>query len=1096
MQRGMNQKRAGVAVRMFVVAGLALSSVAMAQIEDTGIPAEFSVDPQGATDNPQTKDPAGAPKRMVDVTPAWTPAEDSEDALLERLASRAYALSSPATPNWYYYKKTRVAMQLDHSRLAVKVDPAMAPEQAAARLIASAQRAGIVIRSGGKAANGWQFITLERPFADAAATTRMIDDLVKLDEFAFVAPVFMSDDVPGGFQFFTDQVMALATQRDTTKQVLASARAPLTLLADDFGLMPGVVLLQSGERNGYRVLAKANEMAENPLMKWAHPAMICSVTFSAVTPNDPFYDQQWQHNQASDFDMDTDLAWDYTRGSTAVETLVMDNGVQSNHPDLPWVAGRDFTTGAVGGVGNGDPTEGCDHHGTAVAGCVAARMNTIGVVGAAPGTQILGGKTADDVSCATSSWSTSDVYVINALAWSVGQNAEVTNSSFSQSTSAAMSQAYEDRAVINGMVHMAATGNDGASSISYPASAPFVYGIGNVRSDGTLNPSSNTGTGVQYVAPGTTVPSTDRTGTVGYTTTDYTNFGGTSAASPHAAGVAALFRSMYPFATRSQTLIAMNAGARDMGAAGYDTTFGYGHVNPYYTILENNPANDNCSGTLFNTTPFNPAILDTTWATERVFEPQASCELNGSGETSSVWYRFTAPTFCNLSVNTNGSNYDTVLSFWNGCGTLAANGLSFTNPTQLACDDDSGTGEASQISNFYVEDGDVIYIKVSKYGSTPGGGNLDFNATFVPVAPPNNTCAGATEIPLNTFGSYNPLPYDVTNATSPTCDGNDTCGSNNDTSVWYTFNVPHDGELDIDTEGSTYDTVVAIYGSLCPISINGTCITSAIECDDDSGTGVLSSIQNFQVSAGQTIRIKVSRYGGNNNAAGDLNFNLTYTAPSAPANDFASNAIVLNGNVGTQESLDEIRTQGATGGLCDGPSSCGASTGRSVWYRITPDDDVRLTINTFNSNFDTVINVFRGSLPPISINGNCINPAFVACNDDANINTSLSEIRNLQLAHGTNYWIRISPITGANAFDGRLRVNYQIRGVCDSIDFNNNGAFPEDFDVIDFFNVLAGGPCSNDPNCNDIDFNNNGVFPEDEDVIAFFRVLAGGTCLP
>ncbi len=62
---------------------------------------------------------------------------------------------------------------------------------------------------------------------------------------------------------------------------------------------------------------------------------------------------------------------------------------------------------------------------------------------------------------------------------------------------------------------------------------------------------------------------------------------------------------------------------------------------------------------------------------------------------------------------------------------------------------------------------------------------------------------------------------------------------------------------------------------------------------------------------------------------------------------------------------------------------------------------------------------------------------------------------------------------------------------CDSIDFNNNGVFPEDQDVIDFFNVLAGAEC---PACNEIDFNNNNVFPEDADVIDFFNVLAGGTC--
>ncbi len=66
--------------------------------------------------------------------------------------------------------------------------------------------------------------------------------------------------------------------------------------------------------------------------------------------------------------------------------------------------------------------------------------------------------------------------------------------------------------------------------------------------------------------------------------------------------------------------------------------------------------------------------------------------------------------------------------------------------------------------------------------------------------------------------------------------------------------------------------------------------------------------------------------------------------------------------------------------------------------------------------------------------------------------------------------------------------------VCDSIDFNNNTLFPEDQDLVDLLAVLAGGPCTNDPNCNDIDFNNDGLFPDDNDLITFLRVLAGGSC--
>jgi uncharacterized membrane protein len=65
---------------------------------------------------------------------------------------------------------------------------------------------------------------------------------------------------------------------------------------------------------------------------------------------------------------------------------------------------------------------------------------------------------------------------------------------------------------------------------------------------------------------------------------------------------------------------------------------------------------------------------------------------------------------------------------------------------------------------------------------------------------------------------------------------------------------------------------------------------------------------------------------------------------------------------------------------------------------------------------------------------------------------------------------------------------------CDTIDFNRNGVFPEDQDVIDFFSVFSGGACSTGAACGDIDFNNNAMFPEDQDVVDFFDALAGGAC--
>jgi hypothetical protein len=65
---------------------------------------------------------------------------------------------------------------------------------------------------------------------------------------------------------------------------------------------------------------------------------------------------------------------------------------------------------------------------------------------------------------------------------------------------------------------------------------------------------------------------------------------------------------------------------------------------------------------------------------------------------------------------------------------------------------------------------------------------------------------------------------------------------------------------------------------------------------------------------------------------------------------------------------------------------------------------------------------------------------------------------------------------------------------CDSLDFNRDGIFPTDEDVVDFLSVLSGGACSVNNSCSDIDFNNDGLFPSDDDLVSFFRVWAGGPC--
>jgi hypothetical protein len=89
-------------------------------------------------------------------------------------------------------------------------------------------------------------------------------------------------------------------------------------------------------------------------------------------------------------------------------------------------------------------------------------------------------------------------------------------------------------------------------------------------------------------------------------------------------------------------------------------------------------------------------------------------------------------------------------------------------------------------------------------------------------------------------------------------------------------------------------------------------------------------------------------------------------------------------------------------------------------------------------------------------------------------------------------WFDRIHLSSSGYLELAARELHAMRG-CGTIDFNRDGLFPEDQDLIDFLSVLAGGECSTGT-CSDIDFNNDGLFPSDDDLIAFLRVLAGGSC--
>lgn len=141
----------------------------------------------------------------------------------------------------------------------------------------------------------------------------------------------------------------------------------------------------------------------------------------------------------------------------------------------------------------------------------------------------------------------------------------------------------------------AATGNGNASSLDYPAAYSNVISVGalspcNERKSPTSCDAenwwgSNYGTGIDFMAPGVRIHTTDIRGTGGFGSGDYiSDFNGTSSATPHAAGIGALVWSQNPALTRTTLLSVLQTNCDDLGTAGYDTQTGYGRLNAFRAV--------------------------------------------------------------------------------------------------------------------------------------------------------------------------------------------------------------------------------------------------------------------------------------------------------------------------------------------------------------------------------------------------------------------------------------------------------------------------------------------------------------------------------